>query len=162
MSLVDVIVLQTIPARLYAYHHSLIYSYTAIKDLEGKGYLTSKTAGNDLWPKLLFQYSSTGHHKKLDMVKGEFTAASSPAALSLSAGASSSSAGASAAASQSATRPATWVKVKSYISNGRLCYSWKSGNIEDRSFADAWSTRKDQDGNDIVLHRVKNLVSVPP
>lgn len=37
------------------------YSYVVIKDFEGKDYLVMKNAGNDLWPKLLYQYSNTGH-----------------------------------------------------------------------------------------------------
>ena len=158
--------LQTTSAWPYAYHCS---SYTVIKDLEGKGYYTSKTVGNDLWPKLHFQYSNAGPAKKLDMVRGEFTTASSLVAFSSSAGASSSSAGASSlsagassAASQSATGPPTRVTVKSYTANGRLCYSWKSDNVEDRSYADAWSPCKNQNGEDLVIHKAKNLVSVPP
>ena len=162
MSLVDVIMLQTTSAWPHAYYCSLLYSFTVIRDLEITGYFTSKTVGNDLWPKLHLQYSSNGHTKQLAMVKGEFTTASSLVASSSSAGASSSSAGASSAASQSATGPPTRVTVKSYTANGRLCYSWKSGNVEDRSYADAWSPCKDQHGTDLVIHKAKNLVSVPP
>lgn len=150
MSLMDVTMLQTTSAWPYAYHCSLLYSYTFIKDLKGKGYFTSKTVGNDLWPKLHFQYSNTDPAKKLNMVRGEFTTASSLIAFSSSAEASSSSAeassssaeasslsaGAYSAASQSATEPPTRVTVKSYTANGRLCYSWKSDNIENRSYAD--------------------------
>ena len=101
--------IQTTFAWIHTYHYSLLYSYTVIKDLEVKGYFTSKTVGNDLWPRLHFQYSNTGPAKQSAMVKGEFTTASSLVASSLSAGASSSSAGAYPAASQSATGSPTQV-----------------------------------------------------
>ena len=134
---------------------TLIHSFTVIRDLEAKGYLTSKAVGDDLWPKLLIQYSKTGHQRKLDMVKGEFMSTSSPATFSLSAGAPS-------AASQSANGPPTRVTVKSYIVNGQLCYSWKSGGEEDRSYANAWSSYKDQNGKNQIIHRAKNLISETP
>ncbi|KAL9132244.1 MAG: hypothetical protein Q9217_000048 [Psora testacea] len=143
-----------------AYNHLSNYSYTIVKDLEERGYLAMKSAGDDLWPKLLHQYSSTGHKRALPMVKGVFTSKASMAASTSSI--SSSSAGASLAASKSTAIPPTRVKVTSYIANGQLCYSWKSGAVDDRSFAKEWISVKDNNGNMHIIHRAKNLVSVPP
>ena len=58
------------------------FSYVVIKDFEGKDYLVMENAGNDLWPKLLYQYSNTGHTRPLPMVKGSFTSISSEASSS--------------------------------------------------------------------------------
>lgn len=48
--------------------------YVIMKDLERKGLLVRKDAGNDLWPRLLHQYSRTGRIDDLPMVYGTFTA----------------------------------------------------------------------------------------
>ena len=125
-----------------------------IKDLEGKGYLTMKSAGDDLWPRLLHQYSNTGHKRALPMVKGVFLVANTSSM-------SSSTAGASSTAPKSAAVPPRRVKVTSYTANGQLCYSWKLGGVDDRSFANEWTSVKDSDGNTQVVHRMKNLVSTP-
>ena len=133
----------------------LIYSYTIIKDLEGKSWLIMKTAGNDLWPKLLHRYSTTGPKSALPMVKGVFTAASTSST-------STSSAGASSAAPARARGPPTRVKVTKYTANGQLCYSWKSGGEDSRSYAKEWTSIEDDTGKLQLLHRAKNLISVPP
>lgn len=157
--------------------------YTIIQDFDEKGYLTSKLVKKDLLGILEHQYSTTGHVNKLTMVEGIFTAASSSAGVSSSAGASSSSAGAfsssagasssstgasssstgaSSAASQRAFKPPTRGQVKSYTANGQSCYHWISGNVQGQSFANEWTAVKDQLGNNLIIHRGKNLVSKPP
>ncbi len=133
----------------------LIYSYVIVTDLEKKGYLSMKSAGEDLWPKLLFQYSNTGHQRALSMVKGVFTAASTSSTAP-------SSAGASSTAPKSAAVPPTRVEVTSYNVSGQLCYSWKSGGVDERSFAKEWTSVKDNNGKTQIVHRAKNLISTPP
>ncbi|MCJ1437624.1 hypothetical protein MMC27_007011 [Xylographa pallens] len=124
--------------------------YIVIKDLETKGFLALKTAGNELYPNLLFQYSKTGPKKELAMVKGTFTARSTTAALT------------SSSASAAAPSPSKPVQVKSYTSNGRLCYSWTLNNQEDRSYADNWTSITGRNGKPGLLHKGKNLVSALP
>ena len=137
------------------YHYLLIYSYTVIKDIEGKGFLTDKTAATDLWPKLHYRYSLKSSPTKLGMVKGTFTAVSTSVA-------SSSSAGPSSSTSTSASLPPTRVKVTRHMTGGQLWYAWKSGGLDDRGLANEWITVKDQNGAAVVVHKAKNLVSTPP
>jgi len=122
-------------------------SYIIVKDLEGKGYLVMKNAGNDLWPKLLHQYSSTGHTKALPMVYGEFTSkpskggAAHSASSTLSVGASASSAPAKATA-----RAPTRVNVKGFIAGGQPCYSWKRHGVDEHGYAQDWTTLRTKQG----------------
>lgn len=51
---------------------ALFDRYTIINDLTEKGFLTSPNASEDLWPKLLYRYSTSGEVRQLPMVYGEF------------------------------------------------------------------------------------------
>ena len=65
------------PKRSYAVSHAYSGypgSWTVLKDLEVKGFLTRNDAGDDWWPKLHYQYSRSGRMSPLDMVYGTFTA----------------------------------------------------------------------------------------
>jgi len=129
-----------------------------MKDLEGKRWLTMNNAGNDLWPKLLVQYSKTGHKRPLPMVEGKFISKSTTAVGKSS---SSGSSGTSAGTSKSTSAAPTRVKVTSYIADGQLCYAW-GNTVDERSYAIEWVIVKDSGGTTQLLHRSKSLVSVHP
>lgn len=137
--------------------------YIIVKDLAGKGYLLKKGAGTDLWEKLLYQYSNTGHIKPLAMVKGEFTsAASKSSAAHSTSSASSAVASSSAASAKAITGAPIRVSVESYVADGQLCYSWKRDGVEDRSYAKDWISFTDKTGKPAVFHKAKNLFSRAP
>lgn len=99
-------------------------------------------AGNDLWPKLLVQYSKTGHKRPLPMVEGKFISKSTTAVGKSS---SSGSSGTSAGTSKSTSAAPTRVRVTSYIADGQLCYAW-GNTVDERSYANEWVSVKDSGG----------------
>lgn len=130
----------------------LIYNYMIVSDFGEKDYLITKNAGNDLYPKLLYQYSLTSHTRGLIMVKGVFTVANTSSTAP-------SSAGASFTAPKSTAVPPTCVKITKYTADEQLCYFWKSGEMDVRSFAKEWISQKNNNGTMQIVHKAKNLVS---
>lgn len=133
--------------------------YVIITDFEENKYFTRTNVGQDLYPKLLFRYSSKVPPKSLPMIKGHFTGP--PTTLSSTTPPVASSMASSSFMSFASPAPVT-VQVKNYYADGQLCYSWTLNGVDDRSYANEWTSSTSGDGIKGILHRTKNLFSTIP
>ena len=119
-----------------------------MSDLTEAKYLSLDKAANDLYPKLLLQYSSVKSPMELKMVKGTFQSAQSISEI--------------AAQASAATMTPKLVNITSYTVNNKLCYKWKLDDQEERSYATDWKTGVDTKGGALLLHKAKSLMARPP
>lgn len=109
-------------------------------DFAETGFLSLATAAAELYPDLLFRYSSTEPPTALAMVRGTFDCVAP-----------------SQSSSSSPTRRP--VQLESYMGNKQLCYTWTIDGEAGRSFATDWSIGADTQGQFILLHKTKLLMA---